>query len=77
VIEDMAGRHDVSAHTVFVISQSHSVEVCFVPTVSVEQSDLALLSAFDRGGEFAKLEIYSFREPGTGGGSSRRLQGSP
>jgi len=37
VIEDVTGGLDVTAHTVFIISQSHSVEVCLKPVVSRAQ----------------------------------------
>ena len=63
----------MSPHTAFIISQSHSVEVCLVPTASGEQSDLVLLSALHPGGEFAKLEIYNFRESESGGWNCRGL----
>jgi len=34
VIEDVNGGLDVTAHTVFIIKQSHSVEACVKPAVS-------------------------------------------
>jgi len=38
VIEDVTDGLDVAAHTVFIISQSHSVEVCVKPAVSRAQA---------------------------------------
>jgi len=38
VIENVTGGLDVAAHTVFIISQSHSVEVCVKPAVSRAQA---------------------------------------
>ena len=38
VIEDVTGRSDVAAHTVFIISQSHSVEFRVKPAVSSAQA---------------------------------------
>ena len=37
-IEDVTGGFDVSAHAVFIISQSHSVEVSVKPVVSRAQA---------------------------------------
>jgi len=38
VIEDVTGGLDVAAHAVFIISESHSVEVCVKPAVSRAQA---------------------------------------
>jgi len=38
VAEDVTGGLDVAAHTVFIISQYHSVEVCVKPGVSCAQA---------------------------------------
>jgi len=67
MIEDVTGRLDVAAHTVFIISQSHSVEVCVKPAVSRPQA-FKLDPCFARhpGGELVKLEIYDFNESGGG-----------
>jgi len=38
MIENVTGGLDVTAHAVFIISQSHSVEVCVKPAVSRAQA---------------------------------------
>jgi len=38
VVEDVTGALDVSAHRVFIISQSHSVQVCVKSAVSGAQA---------------------------------------
>jgi len=58
-----------SAHTVFIISQSHYVQVYVKPAVSSAQA-VKLDPCFPRGGELVKPMIYGFKESGTGGGSS-------
>jgi len=59
----------MSPHTVFIISQSHSVEVCAKPAVSCAQAvESDPCFARHPGGELLKQEIYGFEESDTGGG---------
>ena len=67
----MTGGLDVSAHTVFVISLSHYVQVRFKPAVydaqSVKLDPCFACGALSPGGEFAKLEIYGYKAFSTPG----------
>jgi len=66
VIEDVTDGLDVYAHTVFVISQSHSTNVRVKMAVSSAQSvqlrTRALRGPFSVMVELAKLEIYDFKQ---------------
>jgi len=65
VIEDVTGGLDVAAHTVFIISQSHSVKVSVKPTVTPLRKRLSWSNALrgmqHPGTELVKLEIYGFK----------------
>jgi len=71
VIEDVSGGLDVSTHTIFIISQSHYVEVSVKPVVSRAQA-VKLHPCFARhvaaSWRVSKTRGIRLKESGTEGG---------